>query len=267
MNRLPEAETARLCVEQVVGSIEMQSAGPTYSVSRLCGALAHQGHAVRLRSLGVQQRSETEAPYRDLRYPWELVNLPVLGKLGRSRPLRRALMDGAGEAHVVHAHGLWRLPNVYSADAARKAAKPFVLSPRGMLAPSALKFSALSKRIFWAMAQGRAVHSVSAFHATSEQEYRNIRAAGLKQPVAVIPNGVDMPEISANENKEANAPCVLFLGRLHPINGGRARPPADTFGCRSRLPLRKDAAHEIRSRSSRARHATPTKPRGLEGLG
>ena len=61
---------------------------------------------------------------------------------------------------------------------------------------------------------------VSCFHATADSEYNDIRAFGLKQPVAVIPNGIDLPEITGLSRKiiakDSSHPYVLSLGRIHP---------------------------------------------------
>ena len=74
------------------------------------------------------------------------------------------------------------------------------------------------------MLQKRVVESAACLHATAEQEYRDIRSAGFRQPVCVIPNGVDIPEqspshfIDENRNNES-VKEILFLGRLHPVKG------------------------------------------------
>jgi glycosyltransferase involved in cell wall biosynthesis len=89
-----------------------------------------------------------------------------------------------------------------------------------MLAPAALGFSRLRKRAFWALLQGPAIRDAACFHATSEQEYREIRAFGLSQPVTIIPNGIDIPA-TQGECKAISGPerTVLSLGRLHPKKG------------------------------------------------
>jgi len=210
----------RLDIVQVMASLDGKAAGPSYSVPRLCEALAACGHSVSLLAgtAHADPAGADGAPYEDCRYRFEHTSLPVLGKLGVSSGLRQALLSRAGTADVFHTHGLWRFANVYPAAAARQAGKPLVLSPRGMLAPSALEFSALSKRLFWTAAQRDAVRAVSAFHATSEQEYADIRAYGLTQPVAIIPNGIDLPELAPLTPADGPAtPTVVFLGRLHPV--------------------------------------------------
>jgi glycosyltransferase involved in cell wall biosynthesis len=119
---------------------------------------------------------------------------------------------------VFHIHGLWMMPNVYPAVAARLNARPLVLSPHGMLGKDALRFSWPIKRAFWVWAQERAVRQVNCFHATSEKEYENIREFGLKQPVAIIALGIDLPpmEMFANMGETSTAPYVVSLGRIHP---------------------------------------------------
>jgi glycosyltransferase involved in cell wall biosynthesis len=112
-------------------------------------------------------------------------------------------------ADVVHTHGLWLAPNVY-----RPPGKVFVISPRGMLGPAALAFSRSKKRLMWAAFQGRAARAAALLHATSDQEHDEIRAFGLTNPVAVIPNGIDVPLLE----RPASGPIrtVLTLGRIHP---------------------------------------------------
>ena len=72
--------------------------------------------------------------------------------------------------------------------------------------------------MFWTTLQEAAVRSAACFHATSEQEYRDIRRAALRQPVAIVPNGIDMPTMSAKP-KASGLRTLLYLGRIHPIKG------------------------------------------------
>jgi glycosyltransferase involved in cell wall biosynthesis len=134
-----------------------------------------------------------------------------------SRSLKLGLAERAAAADIFHTNGLWTMPNVYPAYFAREGGPVFVLSPRGMLNAAALKFSARSKRLFWVMLQLRAVRKASMLHATSEQEFEDIRSCGLMQPVVILPNGVEVPEL--NSRQKDSVPTVLYLGRLHPIKG------------------------------------------------
>jgi len=70
----------------------------------------------------------------------------------------------------------------------------------------------------WRLGQERVLKKTDFFHATSESEYKDIRRLGYGQPVAIIPNGVDLPD-DLRDPRHSKMKRVLFLGRLHPIKG------------------------------------------------
>jgi glycosyltransferase involved in cell wall biosynthesis len=57
----------------------------------------------------------------------------------------------------------------------------------------------------------------SCFHATAESEHADIRRLGFKQPIMIIPNGIDIP--NALEKVKREQRTLLFLGRIHPKKG------------------------------------------------
>jgi glycosyltransferase involved in cell wall biosynthesis len=144
-----------------------------------------------------------------------LAHLPVAGRLVLSHRLDRAIHAVASRGAVLHSHGLWLMPNIYPARAVRRAGCPWIVSPRGMLGPEALAFSRIRKRAVWALGQGAALREARCFHATSEAEFEDIRRAGLRAPVAIVPNGIDVPET----DPKPGGRTVLYLGRLHPKKG------------------------------------------------
>jgi glycosyltransferase involved in cell wall biosynthesis len=143
---------------------------------------------------------------------------PVLRALCLSSELERALRRAARTVDILHGHGLWLAPNVYPAWAARHGRAKLVMSPRGMLGEAALAFSRPKKRAFWTLFQARALRQAACLHATSEAEREDIRVAGLTNPVAVIPNGVDLPAPAATSDP-GGPRTVLSLGRIHPKKG------------------------------------------------
>lgn len=166
------------------------------------------------------QRDMYHEGYRDRRFRWDHAGTPILRHLRWSSGLSRALRQGAAGVDVIHDHGLWLMPNVAASRAARRAGKPLIFSPRGMLAPAALAFSRLKKWAFWHFLQGSAVRQAACIHATSEEEYQEVRAFGLAQPVAIIRNGIDIPEPLPAAPLSRPAPRILLsLGRLHPKKG------------------------------------------------
>jgi len=140
-------------------------------------------------------------------------------KIGISSNFKRWLRQQVVSQNcgVVHAHSLWRFVNLYPAMASRDTATKFVVSPRGTLSEVALNYSPFVKKIFHKFYQASVLESAAAFHATSEKEYLEIRAAGFCQPIAVIPNGIRVPKYTAGHVKKFKQ--VLFIGRIHPIKG------------------------------------------------
>jgi glycosyltransferase involved in cell wall biosynthesis len=196
--------------------------GGRSGVPNLCEALAAAGAEMILFSIADQRGGQGDTyhhGYRDCRFAWDYPRVPILCRLHNSRALSKALRDAALTADIIHNHGLWLMPNVRAAWAAAAGRKSLLISTCGMLAPAALAFSHLKKRAFWALLQGRAVRSAACIHATSEQEYEEIRSFGLTNPLAIIPLGIDLPELPAQLPDPPVERVVLSLGRIHPKKG------------------------------------------------
>ena len=197
-------------VVHVVPHVDDEASGPSYSVPRLCQGLAARDHAVALYCLAASTappgvRVETFRQWRLLR------------RFAISPGLARALAQAARTADVVHNHSLWSMSNVAAGWAVPGRRAKLVTSPRGTLSPWALARNRQVKRLVWPL-QRRALQRADLLHATSEDEYRDIRARGLRAPVAVIPNGVDLPDRPATANR-SSVRTLLFLGRIHPVKG------------------------------------------------
>ena len=212
-----------LRISHVIAGLDPAHGGPSYSVPRLCRALADTGVDTTLLSVAMHPsgvRDGCETGYRDQRFAWDYARIPVLRGLRASSGLARALNESSNAADVIHNHGLWLLPNVEAGRAAKRAKIPLVVAPRGMLSPAALAFSQMKKQIFWRLLQGAAISRAECIHVTSEQEHDDVRAFGLSNPVAVIPNGVDVDDFATDPVGGALADrVVLSLGRIHPIKG------------------------------------------------
>ncbi|TIM40996.1 MAG: glycosyltransferase [Mesorhizobium sp.] len=204
-----------------VASLENKAAGPSYSVPKLAQAQAGLGHVISTHSLGSPGVSSASGNYTERRFAHDYADVPILCRLGFSGTLRSSIIRSG--ADVIHAHGLWMMHGAYAAAAARKAGRPFILSPRGMLGADALRYSSGSKRAFGLIWQNRVNRTVTCYHATADSEFDDIRSFGLLQPVAVIPNGIEVPALApssdATDVQEKRAPYVLSLGRLHPKKG------------------------------------------------
>jgi glycosyltransferase involved in cell wall biosynthesis len=203
---------------EIVPTLEEEASGPSYSVPRLAQALADVGNDVHLMSVG-GQASGVGVSIRQTRYHHDLGSIPTARSLFLSQAMNADLRVQARDVDLIHSHGLWVMPNVYPAWAARRAHVPYVASPRGTLGAIPLTYSPRIKKTFWWLLQGTAVRQAACLHATSEQEYREIRAFGLKQPVTIIPNGIDIPAARAPGPRNVARRRLLYLGRIHPKKG------------------------------------------------
>jgi len=209
-----------LRVIHVVAGLATAHGGPSYSVPRLCQELSKLGLETELLSVSELSPRGTKlgSGFADKRFREDWKNIPVLGQLRISLGLFRALGEEVPSADVVHNHGLWLMPNVAAGYVASRQRRPLVVAPRGMLSPAALSFSRYKKWAFWNFVQGPAIQHASCYHATSEQEYTEIRKFGIKQPVAVIANGIDL-QPATDVVKNSLSHTVLALGRIHPKKG------------------------------------------------
>lgn len=197
----------------VVPDIHQVAAGPSYTVPRLCQSLMEQGTEVSLYcTLG------TSAGWA---FPiHSFSRWPFPQRLGVSPKLSHALHDVAGRTDIIHNHSLWMMPNIYPANAVKNTRCKLITAPRGTLSPWAWNRSRWVKKVIWPF-QKATLFNADCLHATAESEYQNIRNLGLKAPVAVIRNGVDMPEMDSEifKGKSSSEKQLLFLGRVHPTKG------------------------------------------------
>ncbi len=214
----PDAPST-LRVVQTVPAIAIEASGPSYSVPALCRALARHNVRVELHVIdyGAIPPHVAEGFHLEV-HPASHVARALLF----SASLKKALARVAVYSDILHNHSLWSMPNVYPGAASRLTDCRLVTSPRGTLSPVALRRSRWKKRLMWALCQKRAIHDSALFHATSTRELEDIRTAGLRAPVAVIPNGVDIPDECLPEvDQEAGRyrRRLLYFGRIHPIKG------------------------------------------------
>ncbi len=197
---------------QVVPSIALESSGPAYSVPGLCRALSLCGVDVTMTTLGpvpewLCQESFDVKAYHRRKFPHP--------SLGRSPEMLKGLKDACRSAEIIHNNSLWMMPNIYAAQAKQGTRCKLVTAPRGTLAAWSLKRSRLKKKMIGWYGQFSALRGADMFHATCQKEYEEIRGLGFRQPVAIVPIGMDIPAVE--HGKASGLRHVLFFGRLHEV--------------------------------------------------
>ena len=131
----------------------------------------------------------------------------------------------AANLDLLHAHGLWIYPSVVSGQWTQHQQKPVVITPHGMLDPWAVRNARWKKRIVGWLYENAHLRGAACLHALCESEAEAIRAYGLRNPICIIPNGIDPPIATPNHappwstTLPTDAKVLFYLGRLHPKKG------------------------------------------------
>lgn len=206
-----------------IAALNPEHGGPARTLPALCLALTQLGVEIEIITVGEHGRPVDAAVGQGL----NVTTISTSAGRYHPRSWRRAFESAVlralgGRADVVlYDLGLWLPSNHFASEVAAKTRIPRVVSPRGMLSREALSVSRWKKRVAWHLYQRRDLRRASVFHATSAAEAKDFRAVGLTQPIAVVPNGVDLPLASSGHTTDGEPRTALFLSRLHPIKGLR----------------------------------------------
>ena len=215
--------TAKFKVCEVIASLSINSGGTASFISDLSMYLDDPAFQFQLLTASMP----------------DVENLPIHQDLSvnalpaRSGLLGQAIRPGAATAltkmseadglDIVHQHGVWLDIFRDTAKWTRRANVDLIVSPHGMLEPWALNHKKWKKKLAWTLYQKSDLQHAKAFHACSEQEAQNIRKLGFKQPIAVIPNGVQLPELTPDtlksKNQKPKVRTALFLSRISSKKG------------------------------------------------
>ena len=199
---------------QVVPTVMNESDGVGVSVRGISGGLATHGAVVSLHCLD-------EVPVRVCDSRYDIVNhlrcrFP-LSSIGRSPELLKGLKKECQTADIVHANGLWMMPNIYPAWAIHRTKCKLVVQPHGTLSKWAMRRSWWKKMPLWWLWQKRVLDKAEMLVATCDKEYNEIRALGFKQPIVVLPIGLEVPTLEEkpqNTQKTQKEDLKLAISHL-----------------------------------------------------
>jgi glycosyltransferase involved in cell wall biosynthesis len=219
-------------INHVISSIDRNAGGTSTCLATLCNALAEYTE-ININSLASADPLILDDRVRCSFFEPKWSLMPIVCSSALADKLNSVAAD------VFHAHGLWEMPTRYAIATANKRNIPIIVSPHGMLEPGALQFSRWKKRLAGWTWQNRDLDKANCIHVTSQMEAQNCRKYGLKNPVAIIPNGINLAEFPLKRSlitkwhngslKEhvltrikptiKQKRTLLFLSRIHPIKG------------------------------------------------
>lgn len=148
-------------------------------------------------------------------------NVPFNNTFGYSSKIQKLINQS--RLDILHLHGIWMYNHYISYNIQRKKHIPVIISPHGMLDPWAYNNSYLKKKLIEKMFANKSFNNAHCFHALCEAEAHSIQNHGIRKPIAIIPNGIYLPDESIKYTqpwKDNDAKFnLLFLGRIHPKKG------------------------------------------------
>ena len=229
----------------LTGSISRNAGGLFESVRRLVQSLAAGGMEIGVFGYEDEHTAADIGAWAPV--PARAFHAIGPRQFGYSPDYRKALIEFSPD--LVHTHGLWIFSSIATNQYCHHRGVPYVISPHGMLDPWAVRHSRWKKAIAHFFYEGAHLNDAFCLRALCEAEARAIRLLGLKNPIAVIPNGIDLPIIPNAENLKTETlkpeeqkaesrkqkaeigdefqpsafarsrKTLLYLGRIHPKKG------------------------------------------------
>lgn len=210
-----------------------QFGGPVLSVSRLCEGLVRERVDVRVITTNA---GLPDFPHSQLGLPQkikgvEVIYYPVNHHSGviRSEKLLEALPDHMDWADLVHLSSIWQPLGIPVQEAAAAAAVPVIQTPRGALGPYSWKRHWWKKIPYFVFRERALLQRAAALHCTTSQEARELSWLGLRPPIHLLPNPLDVSQLSYDpalgrqwrqQNRiPSSQPLLLVAGRMHHKKG------------------------------------------------
>jgi len=197
--------------------------GPAEVIPLLCRYLALSGNTVSIATLAGDLSDAALACGQ------HGVSLHTFPATFRQRPwystsMKAGIRRLVGDADIIHGNGMWEYTNWCTGSEAIRQNKPYIISFHGSIMYFQKNWG-LRHKIFWKCLGGRYVRNAACLHACTEEELSSIRSARLSNPVAVVPNGVEIWSALSREKANELIPefagkkSLLFLSRIHPRKG------------------------------------------------
>jgi len=148
-----------------------------------------------------------------------------------SLEMRRRAAGLVRASDILHGHGLYVGPNWIFGHEARRQRKALVYHVHGMFEPYILGRSRWKKRLVHWLFENANFRTVRLWRALTSKEADQIRACGIRAPIVVVPNGINLADYDPGMSRSGSietplipnfkktALRLLFLGRIHTKKG------------------------------------------------
>ncbi len=210
-------------VNFVIGGMSMRASTGVFEASRqLALHLLEEGQEIDVFGISDAHTGEDTRLWNPIRPQTFEATIPK--RLGYSKAYQERLL--ASDADLSHLHMLWMYQSAMVHKWHRMFNKPYITTAHGMLDPWAIKNSQLKKRIAYYMYERHALKDCACFHVMTQKEREHVRQFGLKNPVAIIRNGIHIPDLLKTYTDppwkkflEDDKKVLLYFGRVHPKKG------------------------------------------------
>ena len=165
-------------------------------------------------------------------FPLErILQFPTRGPrfLRLSWSLQRAAAKGCiPKSAILHQHSIWTATSVATRLWSKHRCGPTIVAPHGCLDAWAVQKSGWKKTLALLAYEGKNLRNASCLHALSMAEAEAIRRFGLRNPIAIVPNGISTTWISSSGDPDnfrlrhqipPGRRILLFLSRITPKKG------------------------------------------------
>lgn len=199
----------KICI--FTATIDKKGGGPSRSVPILTKGLARVGVDVTLMA-GESDDMNTHS------VEGQNVKLVTFPRNISEQELEKMLLDGKYD--LIHAQGIW-IPLYHKmCKISRKHHIPYIMTPRGALEPwcyyDQRVLKRIKKQVAMALYQRKDIQSAACILATADMEANSLRNLGFSNPIAVIPNGIEIDGYPCR-TMDSLAQCkrqVIFLSRV-----------------------------------------------------
>ena len=192
------------------GTFDSNAGGPAMSTYLTLKGIRDRGVNAELIQFPLSPRGKL----RGEEVPVHYTPAPIIPKICYSPKLRKDIRD-LGVYDIYHAQGIWQYQTYALVDEAKRAGKPYLITPRGMLYPQDIaKSSTAFKRLSlkWRLLDD--LNNAACVQVTCEDEMMHCRNLGVTAPIAIIPNPVEIKVYPFR--KEDRVRRIGYLGRLSP---------------------------------------------------